>query len=146
MIRRAPRPEIEAWTRDPFFRRFFDLWNDEEGFTNGSSWHPAMDLVEEQDRLVVEVELPGIEPQDVHIDLQGEVLTVHGERKQETEQKQGKFLKREQRTGAFRRTLQLPYPVQSDTVKAQYKNGVLTITLPKAEDHVGRHIQVEVEK
>lgn len=145
LVRWTPRTEFETWTRDPFFRRFFDVVNDEV-FANDSTWHPALDLVEEKDRLVVSIEAPGIDAKDVQIDLQEEMLTVQGERKFEREENDGKFLKRELRYGAFTRTLQLPYRVQSEHVKAQYKNGVLTISLPKAEEHVGRQIPVEAVK
>jgi HSP20 family protein len=147
LLRWAPRGEIESFTRDPFVRRFFEAFTDGASFdSGGGAWYPALDLVEEKDRLVVEVELPGVEAKDVQIHLQGEVLTVQGERKAELEESQGKYLKREHSWGRFQRTLQLPYRVQADKVKAQYKNGVMVITLPKAEEHVGRQIPVEMQK
>ena len=145
LVRWSPRTELEGFSRDPFFKRFFDVFDDFDTSMD-RPWYPRLDLVEEKDRLVAKFELPGIDPKNVRIDLQGDVLTVQGERREESEEKNAKYLKREQVVGTFTRTVQLPYRVVSDKVKAQYRNGVMTITLPKAEEYVGRQIQVEVEK
>jgi HSP20 family protein len=148
MVRWAPRTEIEAFTPfagDPFFRRFYDLLSDDEAAPR--AWHPALDLIEEKDRLVVRLELPGVDAKDVHVSLQGEVLIVEGERRHEPlDEQNGRYLKREQSAGAFQRTLQLPYRVRGDQVKALVRNGIMTIVLPKADEHVGRQIPVQVEK
>ena len=146
LVRWAPRTEVESSTCDPFFRRFFDLLDDGERLRTSRGWFPAMDLVEERDRLVAELELPGIDPKKVQIQLQGDVLTVQGERRADVEESKSKVLKREQCFGTFQRTLQLPYRVQADQVKAQYKDGILSIFMPKAEEYIGRQIPVEVEK
>src|SRR5262249_53869207 len=132
-----------AFDFDPFFRNLFDTI-DGSTAPSARTWYPAMDLVDENDKLVLHVEVPGLDAKDVQVSLQDDVITVRGERKSETERK-GKVLKREQLYGAFTRTVELPYRVQSDKVKAQYKNGVMIITLPKAEEHVGRTIPVEIE-
>jgi len=146
LVRWAPRMELDSFTRDPFFRRFFDVF-DEFDSSLDRPWYPRLDLLEEKDRLVANVELPGIDPKNVQINLQGDVLTIQGERSEEkTEDNGRKYLKREQLYGSFTRSVQLPYRVQAEKVKAQYRNGVMTISLPKAEEYVGRQIQVEVEK
>lgn len=146
LVRWAPQRELQSFSRDPFFRRFFDLF-DEFDASLDRPWFPRLDLVEEKDRLVAQVELPGIDPKNVHIDLQGDVLTIQGERTEDKSETSGaKYLKREQLFGSFTRTVQLPYRVQADKVKAQYRNGVMTISLPKAEEYVGRQIPVEIEK
>jgi HSP20 family protein len=140
------RPRNDSFFLDPFFARFDELfreWPSEDATTR--SWHPALDLDEEKDRLVARLELPGVDPGQVEINLQGDMLTVRGERKDERESKEGTVLKREQVYGSFQRSVQLPYRVQPDQVKAEYKNGVMTILLPKAEEYVGRQIQVEVK-
>jgi HSP20 family protein len=144
LIRWTPRTDLETYAQDPFFRGLWDMF---DGRTQASDhrWYPPMDVMDEQDRLVVNVELPGIDPKDVQVNLENDILTVHGERKHESESK-GKVLKREQVYGTFTRTLELPYRVQADKVKAQYRNGVMSIVLPKAEEHVGRQITVEIEK
>lgn len=143
MIRWNAGDDVDFFARDPFFRRLFEIANDRIA---GDTWYPALDLVEEKDRLVAHLEMPGVDPSEVQIQLQGDLLTIQGERKSETKSEQGKILKREQVVGTFTRTVQLPYSVQSDKVKASYRNGVMTIHLPKAAEHVGRQIPVEVVK
>jgi HSP20 family protein len=134
---------------DPFFdrldRQVSELFGEWPLERTAQNWYPAMDLVEEKDRLVLRLELPGVDPKAVEINLQGNLLTVHGERKEASEHKDGTVLKRERRIGSFQRTLQLPYSVQSDKVKASYDKGVMTISLPKVEAQVGRQIPVEVK-
>ena len=143
LIRWTPRDEIDVFAHDPFFRRFFDLVDEN---TSERNWHPAIELIEEKDRLVVHLEMPGVDPAAVQVQLQGDLLTVQGERKSEARSEHGRVLKSEHVVGAFTRSVQLPYRVQNDKVKASYRNGVMTITLPKAEEHVGRQIPVEVAK
>ena len=141
---RMPRTPFDSFAQDPFFRGLFELADEAVAPQTARTWYPAMDLVDEQDKLVVHVEIPGMDAKDVQVTLQDDVLTVRGERKLEGEPK-GKVLKREQVYGAWSRTVELPYRVQIDRVKATYKNGVMTITLPKAEEHLGRSIPVEIE-
>lgn len=145
LVRWAPRVELESFKRDPFFHRFFDLVDDLTSTPDGA-WYPPTDLVEEKDKLVAHLEMPGIDPKNVRIDLQADLLTIQGERKQEESDDHGKYLRREQCYGSFTRAIRLPYRVQADKVKAQYRNGIMTITLPKAEEYVGRQIPVELEK
>lgn len=141
---RMPRAPFDSFALDPFFRGLFELTEDAATPAPARTWYPALDLVDETDRLVVNVEIPGMDVKDVHVTLQDDVLTVRGERKLETSEK-SKVLKREQVYGAWSRTVELPYRVQIDRVKASCKNGVMTITLPKAEEHLGRSIPVEIE-
>ena len=146
LIRWSPKTELQTFGSDPFFRRFFDLFDTEFLGGNGErTWYPPMDLVEEKDRLLVHLELPGIDAKSVQVNLQGDLLVIQGERKEEREETQGKYLKREHAYGSFQRSVQLPYHVQAENVKAQYKNGIMTIVLPKVEEYVGRQIPVEVE-
>lgn len=146
LVRWQPRSDFFM---DPFFdrldRQVSEMFGDWPFESATKNWYPAMDLVEEKDRLVLRLELPGIDPKAVEINLQGNLLTIQGERKEESEVKDGTILKRERRVGTFQRTLQLPYGVQSDKVKASYDKGVMTISLPKVETQVGRQIPVEVK-
>jgi len=137
-------PRNDSLLLDPLFRGVHELLND-RFFDGVSSWYPAMDLVEEKDHFIVKLEMPGIDPKNVQLNLQGDLLTVTGERKEEHDSKEEKVLKRERTYGSFQRSVQLPYRVQADRVKATYTNGVMTITLPKAEEYVGRQIPVEVK-
>src|SRR5437867_2366833 len=92
LVRWTPRTDMQ----DPFLRRFFD-WADSDLFSSDAvtTWYPRLDLVEEKDRLLVHVELPGIDPKSVEVTLQGEMLTLKGERKEERDEARGKVLKRE---------------------------------------------------
>lgn len=146
MIRLLPRTEVDRFGRDPFFRGLWDMFDDRNVAPATDAWYPAMHVRDAEDRLIVNVDLPGIDPKDVQINLQNDVLRIEGERKYENEtETKTKALVREQVYGKFARTFELPYRVQVDKVKAQAHNGVLTIVLPKAEEHLGRQIPVEIE-
>ena len=129
---------------DPFMDRFFDLF--EEGPVQRSErpWYPPMDLLEHQNQLVVQVELPGVDPKSVDVKLTGDRLTLSGERQLQTAE-DATYLKREQVQGSFTRTIQLPYPIDAKKVRATYENGVMSIVLPKAEEYIGRQIPVEAK-
>ena len=100
---------------------------------DGFSGMPAVDLYQDNDQVVVKAALPGLKSEDVQITLSDNVLTLRGEFKQEEERKDKTYHLREQRYGQFERSLRMPTDVQADKVKADFENGVLTITLPKAE-------------
>ena len=147
LTRWTPRTEPGPYGGDPIFRRFFDLVDsDFFGGDSAHAWCPPMNLVEEKDRLLAHVELPGIDPTSVQVSLQGDLLVIQGQHQGEHEETQAKYLKREHASGPFQRSVQLPYHVQADKVKAHYKNGIMTIVLPKAQEDVGRQIPVEVDK
>jgi HSP20 family protein len=139
LVHWKPRDLETTFSWDPFFDRFFDLVK--EGPAAGLN--PALDLVEEKDRLIATVELPGVEPKNVEVNLQGDLLTIRGERKSESEEKKGSYLRREQSYGAFQRAVRLPYRVESSKVKASYENGILRIEMPKTDEVIGRRITVE---
>ena len=145
LIKWKPASFERSCGTDPFLDRFFDLF--EEGPVQRSErpWYPAMDLLEEKNQLVVQIELPGIDPKSVDVQLTGDRLTLSGERKFE-EAADTTYLKREQAYGPFTRTVQLPYQIDAKKVRAIYENGVMSIELPKAEEYIGRQIPVEVKK
>lgn len=143
LIRWNPRTELDPFARDPFFRRFFEMFS--EGDEEPRGWYPAMDLVEEKDRFIARLELPGIDAKDVQVTLEGETLLIRGERRDQREEKrEGRYLHREHVYGAFQRAVQLPHRVQADKVKATCRDGIMTIELPKAEEYVGRQIPISV--
>ena len=102
----------------------------------------ALDLFEDGDNMEVTATLPGMNPEDVEIIVQGDVLTIKGEHKQQQERKQGNYHLRERRVGAFYRAIQLPCPVQPDKAQAEFRNGVLYLTLPKAEETKPKTIRI----
>jgi len=145
LIRWSPRSD--TMLMDPFFSQVDDMFRDLTGTRSERAWYPALDLVEEKDRLVAHLELPGIDPKNVQINLQGDMLTISGTREDLVNtEKDGKVLKREHARGSFLRSVNLPYRVKAENVKASYANGIMTITMPKADEYVGRQIPVEIVK
>ncbi len=106
---------------------------------------PAVDMFQTDDEVVVRASLPGIKPGDVQISVTGEVLTIKGETKENTDHKEKSYHLREQRFGSFERSVSLPTAVVSDKAKAEFEDGILTITLPKAEEVKPRTITVKAK-
>jgi HSP20 family protein len=113
---------------------------------SGRSWGLAVDMFETNDHLMVRASVPGVKPEDLDVTVQGETLTIKGETKEEREDQQGRYHFRERRQGAFTRMVTLPFPIQSDQVQASFENGVLTLTLPKAEAVRPRTIKVQAKQ
>ena len=106
---------------------------------------PLIDMYQTDDDVVVKATLPGVDVDDLDIQVTGDVLTIHGEVKQETEDENAKYHMREQHFSAFTRTLTLPTMVVADKAKADMKNGVLHLTLPKAEESKPKSITVKAK-
>jgi HSP20 family protein len=112
---------------------------------SGRAWLPAVDMHETANDLVLKVELPGVQDKDVTVSITGDLLTIKGERRwSENEARDQKLLHVERVYGQFERMIQLPMAVQSDKVKASYRDGVLEITLPKAEELKPREIKIDI--
>jgi len=111
----------------------------------GTFWSPAVDVEEREDAYVVEAELPGLTKDDVKISVEGNILTIQGEKKQEKTNKDRDYYRSERSYGSFMRTFTLPASVRTDKVEAGYKNGVLTVTVPKAEEAKPKSIEVKVQ-
>jgi len=112
---------------------------------SGGSVVPAIDLYQNDDSVVVKAALPGLKAEDVQISVTADVLTLRGEFKQENEQKDATYHIREQRYGSFERSIMLPSDVQTDKSKADFENGILTITLPKAESVKPKTISIKAK-
>jgi len=110
----------------------------------GTFWTPPVDITERDDAYVVEAELPGLTKDDVKITMENNILTIQGEKKLEKEEKKGSFHRSERAYGSFTRSFTLPSTVKSDQVEAEYKNGILRITLPKVEEAKPKAIEVKV--
>jgi HSP20 family protein len=108
------------------------------------SWSPAIDVVETEDAIVLKAELAGMKPEDINIEVQDNVLTVSGERRFEEEVKDDKFYRIERRYGSFSRSLALPPTADETKVDAKYEDGVLQITVHKAEVVKPKKITVTV--
>ena len=106
------------------------------------SWSPALDLYEDKDNVFVKLEVPGVKKEDIQISLQDGELSISGERKTEEKFEGAQVRRTERFVGSFQRTVTLPAEVKGDQVKAEYKDGILTVTLPKAEEAKPKRIQI----
>lgn len=120
----------------------FQLAGSAPGISSG--WSPALDVYEDADAVTVKLELAGMKKDDFDIALQDDMLTISGERKSENDKREGESFRSERVFGAFSRTVTLPGPVKSAEVTAAYQDGILVVTLPKAEEAKPRKIQVEL--
>jgi len=128
---------------DRLFDRFFESpWTELPGL---GDWTPALDVTEGKDAITVTAELPGIDAKDIAVSLEGDVLTIKGEKEQKKEEKDERQHRVERSWGAFMRSVRLPAPVDSGKVSAAFKDGVVTITLPKAPGAKGATIPVKAE-
>jgi HSP20 family protein len=108
----------------------------------GTSWLPALDAWETEDEIVLALDLPGVDEEKVSIEVDDGVLTVSGEREKTVEQQGDRFSRFERRYGAFARSVTLPQGVREDAIKADFKNGVLEIHVPKPEERKPKRIQI----
>ena len=110
-----------------------------------SVWTPAVDVAEHDNDYIVKVELPGVAKDDVKITMQDNILTIRGEKKHEKETKEPDYHRVERAYGSFQRSFTLPTTVKNERIEAAYKDGILTITLPKAEEAKPKQIEVKVK-
>ena len=109
-----------------------------------SGWTPAMDMFEDTNQFVVRAELPGMKKEDIEISLHDGSLSISGERKAEDKHQDAEIYRAERFFGRFQRTISFPAAVAGDKVKAQYTDGILTVTLPKTEEAKPKQINVQV--
>lgn len=107
------------------------------------SWSLALDVAEKGDTFTVKASLPGIDPQDLNVTLEDNVLTVQGEIKEDETIEEETYHIRERRFGSFSRSLRFPVPVNASQIEAAYENGVLTLTVPKAEEVKPKRIEIK---
>jgi HSP20 family protein len=110
------------------------------------SWLPAVDVFDRKDAVVLKAELAGMDPDAIQIEVDDNVLTIKGERKFEEEVEQERYYRVERRFGSFQRSLALPQGVQADNIQAGYEDGILTVTVPKAEEQKPKRIEVKARK
>jgi HSP20 family protein len=152
-LTRLQRPELGVWPgfgRLTNFRdeiaRLFEAPFAELARTSQilSGWTPALDVYEDKDNVYVRAELPGMKREEISLTLHDGSLSISGERKSEDKFKNAEVFRSERFFGRFQRTVTVPTPVQADKVNAQYKDGILTVTLPKAEEAKPKQIEVKV--
>jgi HSP20 family protein len=154
LIRWSPARDLTAFPSDILnmqreINRMFDGFFRGEGVDDtslgASAWMPAVDIAEHDDEFVVKLELPGVAKDDVKITMQNNILTVRGEKKQEKESKSSNYHRVERSYGSFQRSFTLPATVKSEKIDATYKDGILSVTLPKAEEAKPKMIDVKVK-
>jgi len=123
------------------FSSSFNRGGDSE-LTRGA-WSPSVDIFENKDQIVLEVELPGMKPENVNISVENGVLTIHGERKFEKKDEQDNFHRVERSYGSFTRSFTLPPTVAADSADAVFENGMLRLTLAKREEAKPRRIEIK---
>ncbi|MCU0558667.1 MAG: Hsp20/alpha crystallin family protein [Desulfobacterales bacterium] len=121
---------------DPFLARIDGAEN------HPAALNPAVDVFEKDDKLVIKAELPGMDKNDIQLDVKNDVLTLRGERKHEEEVKEDCFYCKEIASGAFVRSFALPGGVNAEKILAEFKDGILTVEVPKPESHRPKQIRV----
>ena len=148
---RYQTPQLSNW---PSFDRMSSLRNELDrlfdlswsGRDSGlfSGWSPSLDVFDEKDHFVVNAELPGMKKEEIDLSFQDGVLSLSGERKQTKENKEGETFRSERYFGKFQRSVTLPAAVDSSKISASYKDGILTVTLPKSEAAKPKQIAVNI--
>lgn len=150
---RWQRPGLSTWRslgrlsslRDEIDRLFEAPWTELARTSQLlSGWTPALDLHEDKENFVVKIELPGMKKEDIDVSLHEGALSISGERKSEEKLEKADVYRSERFFGRFQRTVALPAPVAAEKINAQYKDGILTVTLPKAEEAKPKQIDVQV--
>jgi HSP20 family protein len=148
LAKRRPQRRRSLWRRDPFeaLREEVNeirsrLTGDEEEWLKGTIV-PSLDMSETDTAVEIRMDLPGIKSKDIDIQLNDNFLTISGQREEEKEEKGRTFHRVERRSGSFSRALTLPCSVDEDKVTAEFKDGVLTVSLPKSEEAKARKIAV----
>jgi HSP20 family protein len=139
-------PFAEMATLRQAFDRVFDDVRPGRSFANGGpEAYVPVDLAETNDEIVLKASLPGVKPEDIDISVTGQVLTLKGESREDTEETAKNYYRRERRYGSFVRQFQLPTEVESEKAQATFEHGVLRLSLPKAEAVKPRTIKVEAK-
>ena len=129
----------DQWNR--LFNESFRTEGEESALTR---WAPAVDISETPDELVVKADLPDVNEKDIDVRVETNLLTIRGERKFEKAESEENFLRVERAYGSFSRSFSLPNTLNTEAIAAEYKNGVLTVTLPKREETKPRQVKVTV--
>lgn len=141
IVRWQPLQEMET------LRRQMDKMFDELAQVNresGANWTPAIELYDRENNLTLRAELPGVEGKDLDVQVTREAVSLSGEHNYHKQSEEQGVFHSEFRYGKFQRIVQLPVPIQHDKVEAEFKNGILTLTLPKAEELQRKAVKVNV--
>jgi HSP20 family protein len=143
LVRWDPAREVDTLQGE--VNRLFDTFFGGSNDVRARRWVPAMDLVESDDHLVLRADLPGLDSDDVNIEIKDGVLTVSGERKTEHEEKSEGFYRVERAFGSFSRSLSLPEGIDAEKVSADFDKGVLEVRIPKPEERKPHRVAIGTE-
>jgi HSP20 family protein len=145
IVRWEPFRDLVSAQRDfdRFFRGAFSPLTGETELST-RSWAPPVDIYETEDAIVLKAELPGVDPKDVEVRVEDNTLYLKGERKFEKEVKEQNYHRVERSYGSFARSFSLPNSISTDKVKAEFKDGLLTLTMPKREEAKPKTIKIDV--
>ena len=133
------------WEPVPMNRLFTSLFDTPTGLTPAArGFAPATDIVESDTHYILRADLPGVAEGDLQVQLDGDVLTIAGERRSQSEQRHGGYVRYERSSGSFRRSVRLPEGVDADAIEASFDRGVLEVTVPKPERVSPRSIAITV--
>ena len=145
LIRWEPRRNLLRSLFDDFFDVVEAPGRGRRSWFEGAMWEPAIDLIDQKDKLIAKVELPGVDKKDVKISLTENNLTIQGEIKKEEEIKKENYYYRERAYGNYARTVSLPIEIDKDKISARFKNGILEVTMPKKPEVQPKEITIEAE-
>ena len=137
--RQRMMPTVSEWDR-----LMSDFVGDRFEDTELTDWTPAIDIAEDNDSFLVTADLPGLTKKDISINIKENMLTISGERKSEIKDEKRNYCRTERRYGAFKRSFQLTDQVLADKITATFKDGVLTVNVPKAEEVKPKEIEIKV--
>jgi HSP20 family protein len=135
---------LQERMNDLFDRAVWRRGTEEEGLAAGA-WAPAVDIYETEEKVVLKAELPGLKKEDIDIQVRDNTLTLKGEKKFEKEVKQENYHRVERSYGTFQRSFTLPNIIKQSGIEATFKDGILEVSLPKAEEAKPKQIQVQVK-
>jgi HSP20 family protein len=124
--------------------RFLDKFWDGDEFSGVGAWAPDIDVAETPEALTIRAEVPGIDPKDLQVSVESGILTLRGDKRQDTERKDERLYRRERHYGSFSRSIRLPVNVDAAKVTAAFKNGVLTVVMPKTTEARGRAVPISI--
>ena len=139
------QPFRSSSLQDQFNRLFHEAFDRSSEEANLTAWAPAVDIFETEHELVVKADLPDIQPEELDIRVENNILTIRGERKFEKQVNENNYLRVERSFGSFTRSFSLANTVNTEAIKAEYKNGVLSLSIPKREEAKPKQIKVNVE-
>lgn len=148
LIRWQPWQEVDTFRHqlDQLFDELSPVTRNTGMRSNGANWNPAIELKSTEAEVILRVELPGIEAKDLDVQVSRDTVSISGEYKAETKTDKHQIVRSEFRYGSFKRVIALSYAVQNEQVKAEFKDGILTLTLPKVEADRPKIVKVNLEQ